>query len=85
MADKLRNEQNFEQLQSRFVGVGDPDTTREEWQRNVHRDSLASYVGHPAILEQFSIAYGEPSCRTRVKMIDKMVNPLKKTDENAKS
>ena len=46
-ADKLRTLQNLEALQARYVGTGHADTTKFEWASNIHRDSLASYVGHP--------------------------------------
>ncbi|KAJ8102864.1 splicing factor 3B, subunit 5 [Lipomyces tetrasporus] len=84
MADKLRAQQQLEQLQTRYVGVGHADTTKQygshffsqlEWLSNVQRDSLAAYIGHPAMLEHFSVALNEPQERVRVQFIDKMIQP----------
>ena len=41
-----------------------------EWQTNVHRDTFASYVGHPALVEHFSIGLGEPQAMVRTRFID---------------
>lgn len=68
--DRLRVQQEFEQSKSRYIGVGGPDTTRDEWRANVARDSYASYIGHPPMLQQFSIAFGEPQAVTKRKFID---------------
>ncbi|KAK9240347.1 splicing factor 3B, subunit 5 [Lipomyces kononenkoae] len=75
MADKLRAQQQLEQLQTRYVGVGHADTTKHEWVSNVHRDSLASYIGHPAMLEHFAVALNEPRERVRLQFVDKMIQP----------
>uniref|UniRef100_A0A060T4L5 ARAD1B04400p n=1 Tax=Blastobotrys adeninivorans TaxID=409370 RepID=A0A060T4L5_BLAAD len=73
--DQKRSQQYHEQLQARYIGVGDADTTREEWRANVARDSYASYIGHPGLLQQFSVALGEPRALTRKRFIDSMINP----------
>ncbi len=75
MADKLRTQQQLEQLQVRYVGTGHADTTKYDWAANVHRDSYASYVGHPPLLAYMSVGMGE--CRERVRglMIERMVRP----------
>lgn len=79
MADRLRDEQQkFELLQKRFIGLGNADTTREQWIANVQRDSLTSYIGHPPILEMFSVALGEPPCQVRQRFIDQMIDPVNK-------
>ncbi|KAK9465445.1 splicing factor 3B, subunit 5 [Lipomyces arxii] len=75
MADKLRAQQQLEQLQSRFIGVGHPDTTKHEWLSNIHRDTYASYIGHPAMMQHFAVALNEPQERVRVQFIEKMVQP----------
>ncbi|MCJ1274252.1 hypothetical protein MMC21_002047 [Puttea exsequens] len=68
MADKLRTTQQLEALQARYVGTGHADTTKHEWLSNVHRDTLASYVGHPPLLEWISLGEGEcrEVCRGRM-------------------
>lgn len=41
------------------------------------RDSYASYVGHPPLLEYMTLAMGETSREEmRVKLIEKMVRPV---------
>ncbi|KAK7205115.1 splicing factor 3B subunit 5/RDS3 complex subunit 10 [Myxozyma melibiosi] len=75
MADKLRAQQQLEQLQTRFIGVGHPDTTKHEWMNNIQRDSLASYIGNPSLLQHFSVALNEPQRKVRTMFIDKMIQP----------
>ncbi|KAF8425913.1 splicing factor 3B subunit 5/RDS3 complex subunit 10 [Tirmania nivea] len=81
MADKLRATQQLEQLQARYVGTGHADTTKFEWVSNIHRDTYSSYVGHPSLLEYFSVATGEPMAKLRVKFIEKMIQPAGKPPE----
>ncbi|KAA8896487.1 hypothetical protein TRICI_006892 [Trichomonascus ciferrii] len=71
--DRLRVQQQFEQLQNRYIGVGNPDTTRDEWRSNVARDSYASYIGHPPMLQHFSIALGQPQAVTHAQFIDRQM------------
>lgn len=70
MADKVRDQLQFDQLQNRFIGVGNADTEKHEWRENVARDSYASYIGHPALLEHFSLALGESKMETKQRFID---------------
>jgi splicing factor 3B subunit 5 len=73
MADKLRTLQQLEALQAKFVGTGHADTTRHEWTNNIVRDSYASYVGHPPLLQYMALGMGEPKDKVRGQMIEKMV------------
>lgn len=73
MADKLRTLQNLEALQARYVGTGHADTTKYEWTSNIVRDSYASYIGHPPMLQYMSLGMGEPKEKVRTMMIEKMV------------
>jgi splicing factor 3B subunit 5 len=81
MADKLRAQQQLEQLQARYVGTGHADTTKFEWTSNIMRDSYSSYVGHPSLLEHMAIGMGEPREKVRAKMIEKMIQPVGKPPE----
>ncbi|KAL2043239.1 hypothetical protein N7G274_004299 [Stereocaulon virgatum] len=81
MADKLRTQQQLEQLQSRYVGTGHADTTKHEWTSNIHRDSYASYIGHPPLLAYMSVGMGECKERVRAGMIEKMIQPVGKPPE----
>ena len=69
-ADKLRAQQQLEQLQARYVGTGHADTTKYEWAANIHRDSYASYVGHPPLLSYMALGMGEPREKVRAQMIE---------------
>ncbi|TGO47953.1 hypothetical protein BCON_0257g00150 [Botryotinia convoluta] len=81
MADKLRAQQQLEQLQQRYVGTGHADTTRFEWTSNIQRDSYASYVGHPPLLSYMAIGMGSPREIVRKNMIEKMIQPVGKPPE----
>ncbi|KAF3491663.1 splicing factor 3B subunit 5 [Arthroderma uncinatum] len=73
MADKLRTLQNLEALQARYIGTGHADTTKYEWTSNIIRDSYASYIGHPPLLQYMAIGMGEPKEKVRAMMVEKMV------------
>ncbi|EMR09620.1 hypothetical protein PNEG_02204 [Pneumocystis murina B123] len=75
MADKLRIQSQLEQLQQKYVGTGHADTTKYEWIANQHRDSYASYLGHPHMLNFFAVASNDSRERVRLNMIEKMVLP----------
>lgn len=76
MADKLRAQQQLDALQARFVGIGTPDTTKHEWTSNIARDSLASYLGHPPLLQYMSIGLGQSKEQTRVQLLERMIRPV---------
>lgn len=42
---------------------------------NIARDSYASYVGHPPVLEYFAIAQNESIGRVRYEFLQKMLLP----------
>lgn len=71
-ADKLREQQLFQLSQSRYLGVGNPDTTKREWLTNVAKDSYASYIGHPGVLAHMSLAQGQTEAETRLQFLDKL-------------
>jgi splicing factor 3B subunit 5 len=75
-ADKLRAQQQLEQLQARYVGTGHADTTKFEWTSNIQRDSYASYVGHPPMLGYMAIGMGECREKVRSRMIEVCEEPL---------
>lgn len=41
-----------------------------EWISNIQRDTYASYVGHPPLLEYFSVATDEPMAKLRTRFIE---------------
>ena len=80
-ADKLRTQQQLEQLQARYIGTGHADTTKHEWTSNIHRDSYASYIGHPPLLAYMSVGMGECRERVRAGFIERMVMPVGRAPE----
>lgn len=52
-----------------------------EWTSNLHRDTYASYIGHPPLLEYMSIGMGEPVAKLRTRFIEKMIQPVGKPPE----
>jgi splicing factor 3B subunit 5 len=76
MADKLRQQQQLEALQTRYIGTGHGDTTKFEWTSNIMRDSYSSFVGHPPLLAYMSLGLGQTQEETRVMLIEKMVLPV---------
>ena len=71
---------NWEYLKARYVGTGNPDTTREEWLTNIQRDTLAGSVGHFDQLSFCALATNQSVERTRMEMLNKMVRPIPKAD-----
>ncbi|KAG4304265.1 hypothetical protein PORY_002240 [Pneumocystis oryctolagi] len=74
-ADKLRFQAQLEQLQQKYVATGHADTTKYEWLVNQHRDTYASCIGHPNLLNFFAVASNDSRERVRLNMIEKMVLP----------
>ncbi|KAK1255775.1 hypothetical protein MKX07_008034 [Trichoderma sp. CBMAI-0711] len=69
MADKLRNQQELERLQAKYVGTGHPDTSSWEWRTNIQRDTYSSIVGHRPLLTYISLAENEPLTKMRAQLI----------------
>lgn len=40
------------------------------------RDSLNSYIGHPPLLQYMSIGLGQPREKTRVQLLERMIQPV---------
>ncbi|KAG9258634.1 splicing factor 3B subunit 5/RDS3 complex subunit 10 [Emericellopsis atlantica] len=74
-ADKLRNQQELERLQAKYVGTGHPDTTSWEWRTNIQRDTYSSIVGHRPLLSYIALAENEPVTKVRAQLIRKMIQP----------
>lgn len=61
--------------QSKVPGTGHADTTRHEWAVNMHRDTAASFVGHPHLASYLAVAENEALGRVRYRLLSKMVAP----------
>ena len=57
-ADRMNINRSWEHIQQKYVGTGHVDMSKYEWASNVHRDSIASHVGHADRLLYFSVAQG---------------------------
>jgi len=75
MGDRYNIFSQMEHLQSKYVGTGHADTTKWEWMVNAHRDSYASYIGHPDMLSHIAIAENECRARVQFNMLKKMFHP----------
>ena len=64
-----------DQLKAKYIGTGDADMTKHEWVTNMHRDTLASHVGHYDQLSYLAVAQNQSVGRTRKDMIEKMLQP----------
>lgn len=56
--------------------TGHADTSRHEWTSQIHRDTYASYIGHPPLLAYIALGMGESRERVRAMMVEKMVQPV---------
>ncbi|KPM06012.1 hypothetical protein NH340_JMT03466 [Sarcoptes scabiei] len=75
MADRYNIHSQLEHLQSKYIGTGHADTTKFEWLVNQHRDTYASYLGHPDMLSYFAIAENESIGRIKFSIMEKMLQP----------
>ncbi|RKP13509.1 splicing factor 3B subunit 5/RDS3 complex subunit 10, partial [Piptocephalis cylindrospora] len=73
--DKININSQLEHLQSKYVGTGHADITKYEWLVNQHRDSSALYVAQPGLVSYFAIAEGETAARTRMNLLERMLQP----------
>ncbi|KAJ1982748.1 hypothetical protein H4R35_000107 [Dimargaris xerosporica] len=62
-------------VQAKYVGTGHPETTKHQWLVNQHRDTYSSIIGHPNLLAHVAVAENESLERTRVKLLQKMIQP----------
>lgn len=84
MADKVKDINQYNQLKSKYIGLGNPDISRDEFMTNVNRDIYSSLAQHDNVLYYNSVAMNEPMELMRQRMIMKMVDPVsrKKTTDD---
>src|SRR5271163_2963334 len=75
-ADKLHLQSQLEQLQARYVGIGHADIIKYDWAANIHRDTLASTIGHPQMSAYLALAEGENIKRVQFELMEKMIRPI---------
>ena len=65
----------MDHLYAKNPGCGNMDTTKWEFQTTVARDTLASNVGHYSRMQYMAVAMNESVQKTRMQMIERMVQP----------
>lgn len=78
MADKLRENNEFLLHKEKYIGVGNADTSREEFLTNIHRDTLSSIVLHDSLLQYTAVATNTPKVLLKQQLMKKMVQPIPK-------
>ncbi|RKP06415.1 splicing factor 3B subunit 5/RDS3 complex subunit 10, partial [Thamnocephalis sphaerospora] len=78
--DRINLNSQIEHLQSKHVGTGHADTSKYEWLTNQHRDTYASFIGHPNWTTYIAVAENESVARVplQANMLDyrqKMLQP----------
>merc|ERR1719197_1897126 len=68
----------LEHLQMKYPGTGHAETSKWEWATNIHRDTMASHVGHYSRLAYFAIVENEPIARVRFNCLQAMIQPCGK-------
>lgn len=77
-SENTREKLIYNTLKNKYVGLGDADTTREEFISNIKRDTYSSLVGHDSLLTHLSVSTGKPKALLRNELINKMANLQKK-------
>lgn len=84
MADKVKDINQYNQLKSKYIGLGNSDITREEFMTNVNRDIYSSLAQHDNILYYNSLIMNEPMELMRQRMIKMMANPIRNDGKKSK-
>mmetsp|Transcript_29410 Transcript_29410/g.53848 ORF Transcript_29410/g.53848 Transcript_29410/m.53848 type:complete len:97 (+) Transcript_29410:74-364(+) len=64
-----------DQLKAKYIGTGDADMTKYEWITNMHRDTLASHVGHYDQMSFYAVAQNESVGRVKKDFLERMLMP----------
>ncbi|SCU96022.1 LANO_0E12200g1_1 [Lachancea nothofagi CBS 11611] len=78
MSDKNRQQQLFQVMKQKHLGLGTENTTADEWMTNVHKDTYYSMAAHSSMLEYLTLAQHNSSKRvTELRLLEKMCNDLR--------
>lgn len=72
MSDKVREFNQFNLLKSKYLGLGNQDTTRDQFLTRYKKDSLCAIVQHKPLLNYNSIARDQHPELSRVDLLKKM-------------
>lgn len=75
MADKVKDARLYGANKARYIGLGDADTSREEFLTNMTRDTYALLAQHDSIVHYNAVAMNRSPEVVRQEMIKKMVQP----------
>lgn len=78
MADKVRETHQYLHQKARYIGVGNADTSRDEFITNMQRDTLASLAMHDNVVTYNATATNTHPELVRQALIKRMVQPQKK-------
>ena len=76
MEEERTIQRNITMLANKYVGLGNSEITKYEFQTNTQRDLLASHINHKSRLLYMSISLNEHPEQTRLRLLDKMIQPL---------
>ena len=61
-----------DQLKAKYIGTGDADMTKYEWVTNMHRDTMASHVGHYDQMSYYAVAQNESLGRVKKEFLERL-------------
>ncbi|AMD19372.1 HBR471Cp [Eremothecium sinecaudum] len=74
MSDKIRQEQLFQTMKQKHLGLGTDNTSKAEWFTQINRDTYNTLIGHTSLLEYTALGSSSTKAETRLSLIDKMCN-----------
>ncbi|RCK63207.1 hypothetical protein Cantr_09809 [Candida viswanathii] len=72
MADKIKEKNQYHLLKSKYSGVGDADTTSQEFLTTIHNDTISSLAHHQHLLLYNSIVTNEHPHQLKQQFIRKL-------------
>lgn len=88
-SEKQRQQRIYQLQKQRHLGVGNEDTTKEEWIENIRLDTYHSMLNNPALIEYLTLANnGKNNIRSKrdmkVALLKKIIQESQDTDTNKK-
>lgn len=80
MADKVRETHEYLRNKEKYIGIGNADTSRDDFFTNVHRDTLASITQHDSLLTYNAVALNKHKLFVKQDLIKQMVQPIKQKE-----
>ncbi|KAG5421240.1 hypothetical protein I9W82_000330 [Candida metapsilosis] len=72
MADKIREKNQYALLKQKYQGIGNADTTRDEFQTTIYNDTVASLAHHKHLNYYNSIVVNKHPSLMKQEMIKKI-------------